>query len=474
MILTPNLDYDGSEPIYMQLYRYIVGEIGEMRLEAMEKLPSVRQLAKYLGISRNSVESAYNQLLAEGYITSVERKGYFIAAISRNFESTKLLLEKEDLEMLDKLDLKDQTFDYDFKSDYISKENFDYRLWKKHLNYILNYQSDLLYGYGDVRGEVVLRERIAEHFYRTRGIRARMGNIIIGGGVSPLLAILTKLFNYMEVDGVGMEDPGYNKVRSIFEYSHMKVSPIPVGTGGIDVEALFASDARVCYVSPSHQFPTGLIMPVGNRAALLDWSIQVDGYIIEDDYNAQLRFEGKPIPAMQGMDCNDKVIYLGSFSTVLAPAIRVSFMVLPTPLNDLYNAYIDLFSQSASKLEQLALAELIRSGDFEKHIKRIRKNYSRKQEYVVKCLKKYMPSYVKLKYGKSGLQVTLDLPQNINALDVVEKCREQKVLVDLTSHYCYKKNQRHLNQLIISYRGIDENLIDRGILIISKVILQLA
>lgn len=457
MLLTPNLDYKLKKPLYIQLYSYIADEIQSGRLEAKLKMPSVRKLSTYLGISRNSVENAYNQLLVEGYIESVERRGYFVADIGKTFYIKNTTKEKHGTEAIQ------ERYLYDFKSEYVSRNNFDYKMWKKHLNSVLNYQSDLLYGYGEVRGERVLRERITEYFYRTRGVKASADQIVIGGGVSPLLTILVKLLNHLDIDSVGMEDPGFNKARGIFEYSHLKIKSIPVGENGISIQALKKSHARVSYVSPSYQFPTGLIMPIRNRHQLLEWANQCDGYIIEDDYNAELRFEGKPIPAMQGLDYNDRVIYLGSFSTVLAPAIRVSFMVLPSRLNDLYKTHQALFSQSASKLEQLALAKLIESGDYEKHIRRIRKNYSRKLESVVDYLKRYLPRDVGLRYGKAGLQITLVLPDSIDVHQLVDQCKHKGVLIDSIDTYSHSVDHEMQNQLLINYRGIDESIIEEGV-----------
>ncbi len=412
MLLTPKLDYDLKEPIYMQLKHYVVHEISAKRLLAQSKMPSVRELSSHLGISRNSVENAYNQLLAEGYIVSKERKGYYIADISglkSALPATEVFSESIIKEGKDTQGLVPVT--YDFKNEYVSHSSFDYKLWKRHLNYVLNYHSDLLYGYGSTRGEIRLRESIARFFYRTRGVVASPDSIVIGGGVSPLLAILVSLLNRLEINVVGMEDPGFNKAKDIFDYSHMTTLPIPVSEHGMQIKTLKKSDARACYVSPSHQYPTGFVMPIKNRLQLLEWAAEVQGYIIEDDYNSELRFEGRPIPAMQGMDQEGHVVYLGSFSTILAPAIRISFMVLPNSLNETYEKNRSLFSQSASKLEQLALSALIDSGDFDKHIKRIRKNYARKHQQVYEAIQRYFPTGMRPIGGKAGLQMIIPLPK---------------------------------------------------------------
>lgn len=464
MILTPKLSAHKKEPIYIQLRDYIVDEIASERLVKNEKLPSVRRLASHLALSRNSIENAYNQLLAEGYIVSRERSGYYVAEL----EAASLRRDERVSGYIEATTV--TTYPYDFKNEFVSRGNFDYKLWKKHLNYILNYNDQSLYGYGETRGEYELRDQIAKYFYRARGVIATPDNIVIGGGVSPLLSILVKLFDYEGLNVVGMEDPGFNKAKGIFEYSHMTVESVPVGSEGIKVNHLYKTDSRVCYVSPSHQFPTGYIMPINNRQKLLTWAMAVDGYIIEDDYNSELRFEGKPIPAMQGIDRDERVIYLGSFSTVLAPAIRVSFMVLPRKLNDLYNQYVNNFVQGASKLEQLALANLIKTGDFEKHIRRIRKNYAKKQEVVLGYMDAFLPEAVRLKYGRAGLQITIELPSYMDESAVVNGCKEKGVLIAGLSEYCLEGKTMDGKAMILSYRGIENERLSSGIMIIGNVI----
>lgn len=452
-----------KEPIYMQLRNYIVDEIIAGRLKKRDKLISTRLLAKQLDISRTSIENAYNQLVAEGYIVSEVKKGYYVAELDMVNQKRLLIHNGEE-------NHKVESFKYDFKSEYVAVENFDYRLWKKHLNYIINYEVDLLYAYGETRGEYGLRNAIADHFYRTRGVVANPYNIVIGGGISPLLSILMKLFNCCEIKMIGMEDPGFNKAKGIFEYSHIDIVPIEVTDQGINMDSLYETKSRACYVSPSHQFPTGSIMPIKNRQKLLKWATKVDGYIIEDDYNSELRFEGQPIPSMQGIDQDERVIYLGSFSTVLAPAIRVSFMVLPDKLNKLFDENSFLFTQTASKLEQLALSKLIISGDFERHIRKIRKNYARKQTHILECIHKWLPPEVTPIYGRAGLQIMLLLPNHIKEKEVIEACKSKSILIGCLSEYRIVQKDYYKQCLIVSYRGIAATDVEKGIRKLGEVI----
>lgn len=473
-----NFDPTSLLPKYMQLRACIVDEIAKGHLTAGEKLPSVRELSKDLKISRTSIENAYNQLVAEGYVDSQPKKGYYVAYNTvgpkphnlndmGGFES-RIPTEGS---LFQAINTKADGA-YDFKNEYVSKENFDYKLWKRHLNHVINYQVEDLYAYGTTRGELKLRQVLSEHFHRTRGIIAKPDQIVIGSGVTPLLSMLITLFDQMGIHTIGMENPGFGKAQGIFLGAGTGLVPIEVDFDGIHTERLYESHARACYVSPSHHFPTGYVMPVGDRQALLKWAREVNGYIIEDDFNFELRFEGRPIPAMQGLDRHERVIYLGSFSTVLAPAIRISFMVLPQDLNQLYDCHQKLFTQTASKLEQLALAHLIESGEFDRHIRKIRKQYSRKQDILLDLLKKILPSYVQISYSKAGLQILLKLPDRMTEDQVVKRCLEKGVIISGLSEYRFTQNDKGIPYLVLGYRGIETKAIHDGILKLKEALTE--
>ncbi|PKM67118.1 MAG: GntR family transcriptional regulator [Firmicutes bacterium HGW-Firmicutes-2] len=465
MLLTPEINYGLKKPIYMQIHDYLVKEMVEGRLMKNDKLPSVRVFSDHLAISRNSVENAFNQLLAEGYIISEPKKGYYVAEIE--------VIKGKKIESMEE-DSKEtkQYYTYDFKSEYVAKDSFDFKMWKKHINQVMNYDVDALYEQGNPRGEHILRVVIAKHFYRTRGVVTRPDNIVIGGGITPLLTILGKLFDYLDLDDIGMEDPGFNKAKHVFDYSHLKTIPIEVNERGIDIALLYEKKVRLCYVSPSHQFPTGTIMPVDNRLKLLNWAKKVDGYIIEDDYNAELRFEGHPIPAMQSLDEGDRVIYLGSFSTVLAPGIRISFMVLPQALNQHYAKNMEYFSQTASKLEQLALSKLIESGDFDRHVRKIRNYYAKKQGNVLKYIKAHVPKVVIPEHGKAGLQIMLKLPDGWDETEIVLACELKGIGISSLGVYRSIEKKPSKPYLILGYRGIDEKRMEDGIKKLGMVLMM--
>lgn len=457
-MITPIIHKNSERPLYLQIKNSLVDEISSGRMAADMALPSVRKFALHLMVSRTSIENAYNQLLAEGYIYSVPGRGYYVESIDWLSAPNKLMVLADQTNHI-------KTYAYDFAGEYVAKEAFDFRLWKKHVNHVLNYDQDQLYAYGTLRGEMVLREAISKQFYRSRGVIAGPGQMVVGSGVTPLLSMLSRLFESEGISEIAMEDPGFGKASGVFKSHGMTVSTVKVDFEGSDLASLEQGSARVCYVSPSHHFPTGYIMPVGDRQRILKWANKVKGYVIEDDYNFELRFEGQPIPAMQGMDQQDSVIYLGSFSTVLAPAIRISFMVLPRALNQRFNAMAKegMYPQTASKLEQLALAHLIDSGDFDKHIRRLRKLYTRKQKYLEDQLSLYLPEGIKLHRVKAGLQMLIVLPEAVTEAAMVAACDALSVKVNGLSSYSVGSRQDKKGYLVIGYRGIAGDDITEGI-----------
>ncbi|PKM52386.1 MAG: hypothetical protein CVV02_01140 [Firmicutes bacterium HGW-Firmicutes-7] len=465
MELTPHIDYNDKMPIFMQLYRYIKNEIMNNRLTVNDQLPSVRNLSTHLGISRTTVENAYQQLLAEGYIFSEPQKGYYVnqleGIVTPKVKKSTIILCNQDVS---------HTYEYDFKSEYVEEKNFDFNNWKKHLNYIINYEQDKLYTFGSVQGEGGLIKAIVKYVHRTRGVHASESNIVIGAGVQPLLNILSLILKKDNICKIAMEDPGFNRAKDVFSDNNFEILPLELNEKGINMNQLEQMNSRLCYVSPSHQFPTGTVMLIDTRSKLLKWAYKNKGYIIEDDYNSELRYEGKPIPAMQGLDQHDRVIYLGSFSTVLVPAIRISFMILPDELMNCYQKDKNKYAQTASKLEQLALANMMESGDFEKHIRKIRINYSKKSEYTIKCIEKKLKDKVEIIGMNSGLNILIKLKRNRNEREVIEQLKKQGVHVAGISEYRMASSKKDNPILILSFRGIAMNKINDGIIKICKII----
>lgn len=468
MELIINLDKSKEDPLYVQLYSHIKKEIINKRIKRDEKLPSVRRLSKYLNISKTTVENAYQQLLAEGYIYSKPQKGYFANYIESDFIKNDDKFE----DIYDYVEDYNHHYKYDYKSEYVEEENFDFNTWKKHINYVINYNKEQLYTYGNVQGERVLREEILRYVYRTRGVICSSNNIIIGAGVQPLLNVLSLVMKKDKIQDFAIEDPGFNRAKDIFINNGFNIKPIKVTQKGIDIERLLKEDVRLCYVSPSHQFPTGTVMPVNMRSKLIKWAKEKDGYIIEDDYNSELRYEGKPIPAMQSLD-KSRVIYLGSFSTVLVPSIRISFIIVPDKIMNLYSDDLKKHTQTSSKIEQLALARMMKEGDFERHIRKIRKNYAKKNEYTLKTIRKYMGDKVEVISKNSGLYILIKIKNNkLSEEEFINIAKEKEIALSSIWEHSIIKYVDYKGIFLLSFRGIKTKEIDDSIKLLSNLIVK--
>lgn len=463
--LVPNLDTDVNTPLYVQLYKYIRNEILNERISKNEKLPSIRQLATSLDISKTTIENAYQQLLVEGYLYSLPQKGYYASSFDKNFVTSKkdkssLVIEKKVV----------KSYKYDFKNEYVEENNFDFNLWRKYINRVLSYDYKKLYTVTDVQGELELRDEIVKYVRRSRGVWADTDRVIIGGGVQYLLNILSTLMKKIDINECAFEDPGFNRAKNIFMHNSFNIIPIPVTENGIDLDVLKKSNCKLCYVSPSHQFPTGTVMSVNQRIKLLKWATENNGYIIEDDYNSELRYSGKPIPSMQSFDKNENVIYLGSFSTILVPSIRISYMILPEKISKLYNESKNRYIQTTSKTEQLALALFMKEGLFEKHIRRLKKNYAKKNQVLIQAIKKYMGDKVEIGGIDSGLHMVLNINTNLTEEEIIKKAMENQVLLAGISEYTIAKRLNDNPIIILSYRGIDNDNIEKATQLLSNII----
>lgn len=294
------LDKSTSKPYYVQIYEYYRREIEEHRMIAGMRLDSVRELAQAAGISKMTVEKAYYQLASEGYILRRHKARYEVASLggleARTEEAAAPVLREAS---------RRPVYAYDFASGDMALERFPLDIWRKYMNRILS-EPDRLLAANDDQGVPDLRRALSRYVYETRGVHAEPSQIIIGAGTISLLGVLTNLL-HDKYACIGVEDPGFRLGREIFRNSGYSIVPIPISGGLLHVDALEASGVRLVYVSPSHQFPTGTVMPAGIRHRLLRWAEKTDGLIIEDDYDSELRYYGRPVPALQGLDRHGRV-----------------------------------------------------------------------------------------------------------------------------------------------------------------------
>ena len=344
-MLTYDLEKRGSVPIYEYLYGVLKKDIVSGKLRPGEKLPSKRAFAQNLGVSVISVENAYAQLLAEGYLYAREKRGYYVDTIDTG------LLWQAKPQISATAAVPEHAYFCDLKNNSLNAGFFPFSTWSKLMREILTEQYTKLLEPVPFNGIRELREQISSHLFHTRGMDVQPSQIIIGSGTENLYGALMQLFGRRKA--VAVENPSYPKITKVYEKNGVKTVPVPVDEYGLCACALFASGAELAHISPSHQFPLGIVMPVRRRQELLKWAYQKPGrYILEDDYDSEFRFTGRPIPALQTMDTQARVVYINTFTKTLAPSIRISYMVLPTELAAVYQKELGFYSCTVPSFEQ--------------------------------------------------------------------------------------------------------------------------
>lgn len=376
------LDAAKKEPLYEQIYNAIKDEIVTGALPFGARLPSARRLAKHLDVSRNTVDTAYAQLSAEGYIESRPKRGFFVCQVEELAElHIPVKMEEEEEE------INEEEIPYDFSPAGVDMTQFPYHIWRKLLKEIMIDDNSELFQKGNFQGDLELRKAIMYYLRQSRGVHVHTSQIIVAAGMENLLFLLHQMLG--DKISIGIENPVYKNAYSILKELNFKIHPISMDENGMSVEELEQTDANLAYVTPAHQYPTGVIMPVGRRSQLLRWAKKdQDRYIIEDDYDSEFRYQGKPIPAMQGLDDGENVIYIGTFSKAIAPAIRASYMVLPRKLVKQYQKIGQTFSCAVSRIDQKVLTLFLTEGHFERHLNRMRNIYKEKHDLLIARLRK--------------------------------------------------------------------------------------
>ncbi|NHM31990.1 PLP-dependent aminotransferase family protein [Neobacillus terrae] len=459
--LTPVLDSKDT-PLYIQLAKYIKQEILCGRINPGEKLPSKRKLSVHLGLSINTIKTAYEQLNAEGYIESKPRQGLFVATFEGDISTVQLYpQELNPLPEQEKVNIK-----LDFNSGKVDLEHFPYSLWRKLTIESLYQDQGELFNLGNPQGELLLREQIATYLYASRGARCSASQIIIGAGTQVLMALLTMLIGKDKLYGV--EVPGFHRTRTVLQDLGEKIISIPLDRDGMDIKLLKNSKANVVYVTPSHQFPNGMIMPISRRMKLLKWAEDKNRYIIEDDYDGEYRYKGQPIPSLQGLDTMGKVIYLGTFSKSLFPSIRISYMVLPISLINIYLKNYTIYKQTVSRLHQDTLYRFMKDGYWQSHLNKMRTLYRKKHGTLMLSIKKYLGNNVNVIGENSGLHIVLEVKNNMCEEELIEKAFKSGVKVYPLSIYYQNKEGYNGSQVLLGFGGLSETDIDAGIRLLKE------
>ena len=435
-MLTIPLQNESNSPLYEQIYTYIKKEIHDHNLKEGEKLPSSRNLALHLGVSRNTINLAYDQLVSEGYLEAKNKSGYYVCNImplQKVQNKNRKSVSEPDTALASNLPSGSEPLPYDFSPFTIDLSNFPFSTWRKLSKDCMVGMNQDLFLLGNNQGELELRQCIAKYVHDARGVHCQAEQIIIGAGMGYLLQLLTAILP--QKAPLAMENPTYMRAYYIFSSAGFPIVPIPVTSHGIHTEYLKNTNAAYAYVTPSHQYPLGSVLGATGRHALLSWAAKEEHrYIIEDDHDSEFRYKGKPIPSLQGLDTSESVIYLGTFSRSIAPAIRVAYMVLPPRLLAHYRTHCSFYSNTVSRIDQKILSDFLRGGHFERHLNKMRKIYHAKHDVMLEALSIFS-NKIKISNYNAGLHLLVEFKLSLSEQELLAVANEAGIrMYGLSSH----------------------------------------
>ena len=457
-MLTYDLDARGGLSLYEYLYRRLRDDILSGKLAAGERLPSKRALAEHLRVSVITVEGAYRQLEAEGYVDARPRRGFFAAQVDRRLpaaEAGAVLPAAEP----------PRSWRLDLKSGRTDPSRFPSALWARLTRQVLSEGEHL--APVPSQGLPALREAIARDLRDFKGMTVSPEQIVVGAGAEYLYLLLAQLLGRGETV-FALEDPGYPKIRQVYGKWGAVCRPIPLDSQGMALEPLYASGATVVHLSPAHHYPTGIVTPIARRQALLRWAEETDGVIIEDDYDSEFRFTGRPIPTLQSIDTRGRVVYMNTFSQTISPSMRVGFMVLPPRLLERWRRELGFYASTVPALEQQVLARFLGGGWYEQHLSRARKQYRLLREAVLERFR-LCPFAASLTDRGAGLHFLLRLnrPEDDEALR--QRAEGLGVRLGFLSEYASLPNPAYAHTLVVNYAGLDIAGLDEAEALLSEV-----
>ncbi|MDD6194413.1 MAG: PLP-dependent aminotransferase family protein [Lachnospiraceae bacterium] len=465
------LSYDlsrGKGPLYQKLYQHIKQDILQGKLSSGEKLPSKRMLAKHMGVSTITVENAYDQLMGEGYVYALPKKGYYVA----NLSDVGKIRPPAPADLHIQVPEKREEWRFDFSSNRTEPENFPFSIWAKLMRETISVKERELLQVPFCGGVLELRQAIAGHLSSFRGMAVDPNQIIVGAGTEYLYGLLIQLLGRDKVYCV--ENPGYDKVPKIYESNGATCVYAAMDREGIVVDDLRCQMAQVAHVSPTHHFPTGITMPASRRYELLAWANEVEErYIIEDDYDSEFRLKGKPIPPLFAIDACEKVIYMNTFSKSLTSTIRISYMVLPEHLAKAFYQKLSFYACTVPTFEQYTLAAFIRRGYFEKHINRMRLHYGRMRTRIMEIIDRtFLPGECRVMENDSGLHFVLELATKMSDREMEEHLREQGIKMKALTDFQMTGEAKNGHQFILNYSNMDVEGLEEALLCIRKLLEQ--
>ena len=447
------IDQESKSPLHIQLYSELKKDIID-NLQVGDKLPSIRKLANGYNLSKTTVQSAYNQLYAEGYIEARPKSGYFV---SDDFvESFKT---NEPPQSTPK---ETKTYKYDFFPARLHKDDFPLKLWKRLFAKAMDESIDMG-GYSDGQGELGLREAIANYLRESRALRCSAEQVVITGAFMDGMSMIADLLQ-THTKEFAIENPGYHIARKVFERFGYTITKIAVNEDGLDIDALENSKAKVVYITPSHQYPTGVAMPIANRQRLLEWAEKNDGYIIEDDYDSELTYRSRPIPSLQGLDNDDRVIYIGTFAKALSPALRVGYIVLPYRLRQHYQSFHIHFPRVALTTQK-TLELFMKEGHWERHLRRVRNSNRKKHDLMKSAILKHLGDKFEIVSEGGGLSINIQPKEPINLAELEQKAQNAEIKLYLAS----RTSGGDWEALRMGFGGFKEEEIEEAIIALTKI-----
>lgn len=493
MIQIPFLMLDersaSAAPLYRQIYEAIRHAILSGKLISGTRLPASRVLARQLSVSRITVVNAFEQLLAEGYLEGKTGAGTFVASkipedllqisrVEKKDKAADLAKEKVKISKLAKRLSETRTKisrfqnfskTVPFKNALTAVHEFPFEVWEKIAVRVYRQSRYKILGYGETAGYRPLREAVAAHLASSRGVRCTIDQIFITNGAQQALDLTGRVLLDPE-DKVWIEDPCYQEALSVFRSNGAEVIPVPVDAEGFNLETAerASGPAKLVYITPSHQYPTGVTMSLARRLSLLEWARKNESWIIEDDYNSEFRYSGRPLASLQNLDNFGRVIYVGTFSKTIFPALRLGCMVVPKNLIEIFRAARNLCDCHSPIFEQAILADFIAEGHFARHLRRMRTLYEKRQHVLVEEAERELGGLLKVSKAQSGMHLIGWLSEGFNEQEVAAKGIENDLNITPLSSYCIENNLPA--GIILGYTGFDEKQIKQGVKKLKEVL----
>ncbi len=453
----------GKGPLYMELYWMLRRDMECGDIRPGERLPSKRELSARLGISVTTVEAAYGQLLAEGYLTARPGSGHYAAKVE--YPAPAAQAEPELHERTPAGEQRPgESWLMDLASGTPRAELFPFPVLSRILRRMLSERGERLLQATDHSGAMELRQAIAHSLEEMRGIKVSPRQIVVGAGAEYLYGLIVQLLGRDKI--YALEDPGYYKTALIYRKNGVACEYVEVDEKGMSVTGLRQSRARVAHVSPSHQFPGGGTMPFPRRTELLAWAMErPDRYLIEDDYDSEFRFSGRPVPALQSIDAEGRVIYVNTFSKTVAPALRIGYMALPQALLERFERELGFYACTVPATEQYMLSEFIQSGQFQRHVNRVRTYCRGVRDELVKAIEKsQMGPSCEILAKEAGLHFLLRFHTNLSDYEIRERAAEAGIRLLMVSDCRRGANGKGWDRTaVMSYAGIDPAQISEAV-----------